>query len=408
MPTPVGYDGAYRSLDRDEQAARFCARQSSLRPVDSGEEGLAPGEELIFFSLGLPGRLADWCDAVLARLAGAAGEAAIATWPPLTRMLAYEEITPVLDQVAISLIETGATHLVMGARQPDERLLAALAAINARFVVALDDPRIAVADIMGGTNSDLRAVTRAVANSCPLVMRCASSPGAITIRGYQTDLDAVIAVAAIAQHLELALGDGEAARIVEELAARGLCCAPKALEEEAAQHLEIGHKIVEGALAAYAKSFAGDDLGTIIWPRELFIVNGDSRQGLADALDVTGGLRILIFGPYIHLPAGSWTARVALGFSPEAAGHTFLVDAFSGRQLGSTSFQPERAGVYTVDINFSLDEPSGHGVEIRIWVWSDYARGQLAFGNVILRPLAMRQPDAVIGSQDDFRTVLDL
>jgi len=42
-----------------------------------------------------------------------------------------------------------------------------------------------------------------------------------------------------------------------------------------------------------------------------------------------------------------------------------------------------------------------------VWVWSDFARGQLAFGHVILRPLAMRQPDAVIGPQDDFRTVLD-
>jgi hypothetical protein len=363
---------------------------------------------LIFFSLGLPGRLAEWCDAVLTRLAGAAGEAALTTWPPLTRMLGYDGIAPVLDQVAVSLIETGATHLVMGARQPDERLGAALAATNARFVVALDDPRIAVADILCSTNGDLRAVTRVVANSCPLVMRYASSPGAITIRGYQTDLDAVSAVAAIARHFELSLGEGEAQRIVEELAARGLCYAPRVLDEEATQRPEMGHKIVQGALAAYAKCFAGDDLGAIIWARELFIVNGDSGQGLTDALDIRGGFRILIFGPYIHLPAGSWTARVLLGFSPEAAGHTFLVDAYSGRQLGSTSFQPVRAGVYTVDLNFSLDEPSGIGVEIRVWVWSEYARGQLAFGHVILRPLAMRQPDTITGSHDDFRTVLDL
>jgi len=363
---------------------------------------------LIFFSLGLPGRLAEWCDAVLARLAGTDGQAILTTWPPLTRMFGYDEIAPVLDQVAVSLIETGATHLVMGARQPDERLRAALVAVNARFVVALDDPRIAVADILGSTDSDLRAVARAVANSCPLVMRYASSPGAITIRGCQSDLDAVSAVVAIARHFELTLGDGEAQRIVEELAARGLCYAPGALGEGAGQRPETGHKIVEGTLAAYAKCFAGDDLGAIIWQRELFIVNGDSGQGLADTIDVRGGLRILIFGPYIHLPAGSWTARVVLGFSPEAAGHTFLVDAFSGRQLGSTSFQPERAGVYTVDINFSLDEPSGHGVEIRVWVWSEYARGRLAFGHVILRPLAMRQPESITGSQDDFRTVLDI
>jgi hypothetical protein len=52
----------------------------------------------------------------------------------------------VLDQVAVSLIETSAAHLAVGARQPDERLRAALAAANARFVVALDDPRVTVAD----------------------------------------------------------------------------------------------------------------------------------------------------------------------------------------------------------------------------------------------------------------------
>jgi hypothetical protein len=371
---------------------------------------------LIFFSLGLPGRLTEWCDAVLACLAGRlGGKVTVIAWPPLANMFGYHEVAPVLDQVALSLIGADATHLIVGARQPDDRLRAALAALNARFVVALDDPRIAVADILDSTNGDLRAITRAVANSCPLVMRYASSPGAITIRGCQTDLDAVGAVAAMARHLDLTLGDGEAQSIVEEVAARGLWHAPRALEEEAVQRSEMGHKMVEGALAAYAKCFAGDDLGTIIWPREFFIVNGDSGQTLTDALDVRGGLRVLIFGPYIHLPAGSWTARVVLGFSPEASGHTFLVDAFSlvdgfsGQQLGSTSFQPQRAGIYTVDINFSLDEPSGHGVEIRVWVWSDYARGQVAFGHVILRPIAMRQPDVIItGSQDDFRTVLDL
>jgi hypothetical protein len=67
----------------------------------------------------------------------------------------------------------------------------------------------------------------------------------------------------------------------------------------------------------------------------------------------------------------------------------------------------ERA-IDTAAIDFSLDEPSGHGVEIRVWVWSEYARGQLAFGHVILRPPAMRQPESITGSRDDFRTVLDL
>ena len=362
---------------------------------------------MIFFSIGLPGRLAEWCDAVLARLAARLpGEVSLATSPPLSKMFGYDGIAPVLDQVAISLIASGAAHLVMGTRQPDERLRASLIATNARFVVALDDPRSAAADILANTNADVKSATRAIANSCPLVMQCAASPGAITIRGHQAEADAASVVSAVARHFELTLGAGEAERIVEELAALGLCYVTKG--SEAAQSVEIDHKMVDSVLAPYAKCFAGDDLAAITWPRELFIVNGDTGKGLTDVLDVRGGMRILIFGPYIHLPAGSWTARVFLGFSPEAAGYTFLVDAYSGGQLGSTSFQPERSGVYTVDINFSVAEPSGQGLEIRVWVWSDLARGQVAFGHVILRPLAMRQPDAIIGPQDDFRTVLDL
>src|SRR5262249_50320332 len=140
--------------------------------------------------------------------------------------LVNAEAAPVLDQVAISLIETGAAHLVMGARQPDERLRASLTAVNARFVVALDDPRCAVADILGNTNADLKGVTRAIANSCPLVMQCANSPGAITIRGNHAEFDAANAVSAIADHFELALEGGEAQRIVDELAGRGLGYAP--------------------------------------------------------------------------------------------------------------------------------------------------------------------------------------
>jgi hypothetical protein len=360
---------------------------------------------LIFFSLGLPGRLTEWCDAVIARLAyEVAGEVAVVTWPPLNKMLGYDGIVPVLDQVALSLIQTSAAHLVMGARQPDERLRAALVAMNIPFAVALEDPRLAVGDILGAANGDLRAVTRAIANSCPLVMRCATSPGGMAIRGNLAAVEPDATVAAIARHFNFPLGEGEAGHVVEELASRGFRYAPKAPPELP----ETKHKMVEGTLAAYAGCFADGDLGQIVWPRELFIVNGDSGKGLTEPIEVRGGPRILIFGPYIHVPAGSWNARMVLGFSPEAAGHTFIVDAYSGGQLGSKSFQPGRAGVYSVDIDFYLGEPSGQGLEIRLWVWSDGAQGQVAFGHVILRPIAMRQPDAITGSADDYTKVLDL
>jgi hypothetical protein len=362
---------------------------------------------VILFCVGLPGRLAEWCDGVIACLAGwTDGDVVVSTYPPIEKMFGYEGISAALDQVALSLIRTNATHLVIGARQPDEPLRAVLEATNARFVVALDDPRAAVADILTSTRGELRTVTRAVANSCPLVMRCALLPGALTIRRNQAGMDAVAAVTAIADHFEFPLDRAEARRIVDELSARGVCYTAEAPDDDA----RTAQKVVDGALGAYAGWFAGGDLASIIWTRELFIVNGAPGKGTTDVLEVSAGPRVapLIYGPYIHLPPGSWTARVFLGFSEEAAGSTFLIDAYSGSQLACTSFQPGRAGVYTPDINFSLDDPSGHGLEIRVWVGSDRARGQLAFGQVVLRPVAMRQPEGAVGSGENFRTVLDL
>jgi hypothetical protein len=360
---------------------------------------------LIFFSLGLPGRLTEWCDAVIARLAcGLGGKAAVASWPPLNTMLGYHALVPALDQVALSLVQTSATHLVMGIRQPDERLRAALVAMNIPFTVALADPRLAFDDIFGPANGDVRAVTRAIANSCPLVMRCATSPGAMALPPAHAVIDADATVAAIACHFNFSLDEGQTRRVVEELATRGLNYPPQA----PLRPPEARHKMVEGALAGYAECFSGGDLAQIIWTRELFIANGDSGKGLTEPIEVRGGARILIFGPYIHVPAGSWSARMVLGFSPEAAGYTFIVDAYSGGQLGLKSFQPGRAGIYSVDIDFSLDEPSGQGLEIRLWVWSEAAQGEVAFGHVILRPIAMRQPDALTGSADDYTKVLGL
>ena len=99
---------------------------------------------------------------------------------------------------------------------------------------------------------------------------------------------------------------------------------------------------------------------------------------------------------------------MVLGFSPETAGHSFVVDAFAGRQLGATTVVPASGGIYTTEVTFTLGEQSGLGAEIRVMVASEIARGQLAFGRVELRPLTTREPDVAPGVSPEFRTVLDL
>lgn len=362
---------------------------------------------MIFLSIGLPGRFAEWCEALIARLAGRSGTVLVKAWPPLADMLGYEGISSVLDEVALALIGAPATHLVIGARQPDERLRAGLAETGVPFLLALDDPRNALADLLAKTNCDLNMAVRAIANCCPFVMRYAAMPQSVALRAARESPQS--AAAKIARYLGMDASEREIEELTRAPAEADPACRPGGSDEWLRRVPASAHRMVSGALAAYDGFFAGGKLGQIVWNRELFKLGDDPGKSPNDVVDLAGGARNLVFGPYIYLPAGSWNARVHLGFSPEATGHTFLVDAYvAGRQLACTSFQPTGSGTYSPDITFSLDEGIAHGLEIRVIAGDDNSRGQLAFGNVVLSPLAIREPDAIKRPHDDFRAVLDL
>jgi hypothetical protein len=365
-----------------------------------------------FFSIGLPGRFAEWCEGVLARLAASlGGPVVVKPWPSLDEMLGYRSLGRALDQVGLILIRDAPAQLVIGARQPDERLHAALAETEIPFIVALDDPRVAVADILAKTDVGAAAATRVVANSCPFVMRHKSMPSALTLHANAAGADASGTVSAIARHLRIPVAESQAAEIAESVAQAALT-PPQTTgtgSDEIHSLPERSRKMLDGALAAYGEFFAGGNLGQIVWTRDLFSLVGDPAQKPAHLIDVSGGARCLIYGPYIHLSPGSWNARVVLGFSRDAAGHIFLVDACcSDRQLAATSFQPDTAGVQTLELNFSLGEATSQGVEIRVMVLGERAKGQLAFGHVTLTPLALHHADAAIQFRGSFEAVLHL
>ena len=336
---------------------------------------------MIFLSVGLPGRFAEWCDAVIGRIASRLGGAVIIkTWPSLADMLGYDSASSALDELALTLIATSATHIVMGARQPDERLRLVLDETKARFVLALDDPRVAVADILGETEAGLRAVTRAVANSCPLVKRYSLLEGALTIPGQGTERDATAIVSAIARHFQIAIGRSDAGRIVDELAEIGLAYSGSSPDVWSARIPDVGKPMVDGALAAYAGAFSGSGIGRIVWTRDLFIVASDPGKSPTEVLDVShvsGDDRFLIYGPYIQLPPGSWTARVLLGLSRDAAGYTFVVDAYAGKRLASSSFQPLHGESRAGDHVFDRPRQTGPGAETLGARWQRQREGSI-------------------------------
>jgi hypothetical protein len=308
----------------------------------------------------------------------------------------------------LALIRQADTHLVIGLRQPDDRLWSVLADANVRLLVALDDPRLAASEILASATADWSMAIRATANCCPQLVRYCSLPGALALHADRVREDIPGAVHAIARHLGIGLSDAQIATVGTEITECDLTRALASRDRFRPAIHERADRAIDGALAAYARHISGAEaIGQIVWNRELFFRYADGVDRPTGVIEIPGSPSTLIHGPYIHLPPGQWTAHVVLGISPQAVGNSFLIDAFAGTQLGHAVFVPERSGVYTVYVNFSIEQPSGLGLEIRVFTINQKPHGQLALGHVVLQPLSARKPEAFSGPES-FDSVLEL
>ncbi|GEM_PF-702658 len=310
------------------------------------------GSGMLYVIVGLPGRFTSWCDAVAARLAGDGhGPAAII-------------VANTIDELAINAIRAGVSHGVVACRLPAGRLRSALHDAGRNFVVAVDDPRIALSDLVVDEQMELAAATQLVASSCAALASYVRVSGALTLCGAGDD--PIATARALAAHLGIAIGEAELARIVDDLAAAGVI--PRAPDSVAAWHAFDAeqHGLVEDALACYVNFFEGGKLSQIIWRRDLFFLDDSLGERATRIIDITGRARCLAHGPDIMLAPGAWVMQAKLLFSRDACEHEFLVELSAGHELGSCIVRPEREGGGEVNFPFTIDEAGNQPIRLRL------------------------------------------
>src|SRR6266446_777753 len=121
---------------------------------------------MILFSIGLPSRFTDLCDAITLQLA--------------RRSLGMAEIVAAntLEEFAAAVIRTSASNLVVACRQPVVRLQTEVIEAGRPFIVAIGDPRAALRDLLQHPGVSLADATRVVASSCAAMHTLTAAPGA--------------------------------------------------------------------------------------------------------------------------------------------------------------------------------------------------------------------------------------
>jgi hypothetical protein len=113
----------------------------------------------------------------------------------------------------------------------------------------------------------------------------------------------------------------------------------------------------------------------------------DGHQPATQTVDITGRVRALIYGPYIKLPPGRWSAEMVLGFSQEAMDMNFVIDVLiGGSQVAATNIRPAYEGIISVTLHFVIEEGNDHGVEFRVVNERAAFEGRIAIGHTLLTP----------------------
>ncbi len=330
---------------------------------------------MIFFSIGLPSRFAELCDALTARLAEhCLGSVALGSFNSF-------------EDIATAAIRGETAHLVAASRQPVVRLQTEIAGAGRPFLVALGDVRSALWDLLQRPGYDIALATREIASSCAAMLTLTKAPGALVLPGIHGE-DPMALAAAIARHFGFAVAPHNLAAIAAS--ATDLDTGP--MQEPAWTDGLSDHEqaIVSAALQPYVSYFAGGELEPLVWEPDLFFTNEGGADGppqpAIGPIDVTGRARILIFGPYINLPRGPWSATIVAAFSAETAGNSFVFEITAGTQLGYERVQPAGEQVVEINLQFTIDDSISQPIEMRLISERAAFDGRLVLGYVSLAP----------------------
>jgi hypothetical protein len=356
---------------RDESEFWHFLRRSGAVPVGPPISDTGCRTVMIIFAFAVPGRFGEWCDALIAR----------ATERCLGAVVAISANSS--DEVVGHLIRSEGSNFFVKGPRPEPWLHHILKSTEKPFTIVLDDPREAALDLIYRHELDMADAVRRVASSCASMMACVALPGALVLSSSRDWEHPLLTAQKIVRHYGLLLESAELERIVSELAMAGLCPSTDAPTWISAAETETVISVVSGAVTPYVDHFLGAPFGPITWANDLIVADG--HVPATHAVDITGRVRALLYGPYITVPPGNWTAEIVLGFSQEATETNFLIDLLvAGKQISATNIQPMRQGVHSVNLSFVIDEANTHPLEFRVINEKPAFDGRVALGRITL------------------------
>ncbi|MDT3377433.1 hypothetical protein RNI52_08880 [Labrys neptuniae] len=278
------------------------------------------------------------------------------------------------------------------------------------IVISTDAFAVLVRYIMADRQADFISAIRLASRAICMICLSTRSPNILFLSSQRYSQSLFAFVEALVNHYGLNCSTEQFQNILTRLSVPS--CAnpkledyvksqfPKIVEAETGNAIQTQNEELLGKLSnAYDALINSESLPKISWPRELFL-EAPNFQTLSARIDLAGPARILIHGPYLHLPAGKWTAEVEIEVGECQSQNRIVVDIFSEGLLDHGIMKLPPQGLFSFELSFVVDDPF-KPIELRFHLKEGAIEGYFILNSVQLVPAASDSSDAASGPGDD-------
>ena len=336
-------------------------------------------------AIGGPSALATWGQAMLRDAAG------FALRPLEVVVLDRDDDPDLLPR------PPAAPDRLLACQYPSAALLSRLRSGRLPTVAFIDDPYDCVRYHCRVAGAPLLDVIRAQSLAHTFIPFLAEIDESVVVRrdyaGSVGDL-----IRALLDRLQLSLSPERLRELIGRHTATGAAdrleaCIAKAVGDHYAPLWEglagpTERRFVEQVLMPLRNAYLTREAVPIVWNRDLFMLGDRPNEPPPPVVEVTGGARVILYGPYTYLPPGRYEVTVLMVFSSEIVHLPFRMLCVQGptlKVLYEGRFIPQRGGLHSAAFPLRHMQ-SNEYIQILIRTERGAIEGRISFLQASLAP----------------------
>ena len=245
-------------------------------------------------------------------------------------------------------------NVVVISQYPSPEICKQVARSGIPALIMVDEPLQAATLLAADLPSDIVAI-RAVSASVACLGTLFGQGDEIIGQSNASNLDAFIVRVADQYDVNLSSQDLERVEFhVAELSRLGVVFA------DLPDVVEPTTRLSELAMAVLPKFGNPEEEGlaaSVEWPSSLFLLGDSPDTQMQGPVDLAGPARCVLYGPYMHLPSGRWSALVTLELADCFGDRPFTLEIVCGDVIAKGRFYCEGSGAFETRLDFEHRDP---------------------------------------------------